>query len=298
MDDALVRAALDLSGRPFLVWKVAFPTAKIGTFDTELVREFFQALATHGGITLHVDRLHGINSHHIAEAAFKAVARSLARGGRDRPAQGRRHPVDQGHAVTLTALVDYDSGNLHSAQKAFERMAAETGAGAVVVRRPEVVARADRIVLPGDGAFPACRPALMAVPGLAEAIVEAVTCGAAVPGHLRRHADAGTTGHEYEDAGFRLDPGEVRRIAPGRRAEGAAHGLERSGDRPARIRCSTGSPRATTPISCIPMHMQVADPADLLAHVDYGGPVTAIVARGNVIGTQFHPEKSQAPACG
>ncbi|MGS4945652.1 imidazoleglycerol-phosphate dehydratase HisB [Meridianimarinicoccus sp. RP-17] len=77
MDDALVRAALDLSGRPYLVWNVDFPAAKIGTFDTELVREFFQALATHGGITLHVDALHGINSHHIAEAAFKAVARAL-----------------------------------------------------------------------------------------------------------------------------------------------------------------------------------------------------------------------------
>jgi imidazoleglycerol-phosphate dehydratase len=77
MDDALVRAALDLSGRPFLTWNVTMPTAKIGTFDTELVREFFQALSTHGGITLHVDMLHGVNSHHIAEAVFKAVARSL-----------------------------------------------------------------------------------------------------------------------------------------------------------------------------------------------------------------------------
>ncbi|NHX27783.1 imidazoleglycerol-phosphate dehydratase, partial [Escherichia coli] len=70
-------AALDLSGRPYLVWNVDLPTAKIGTFDTELVREFFQALSTHGGITLHVDALHGINSHHIAEAAFKSVARAL-----------------------------------------------------------------------------------------------------------------------------------------------------------------------------------------------------------------------------
>ncbi|WP_195820632.1 imidazoleglycerol-phosphate dehydratase HisB [Roseobacter sp. MH60115] len=77
MDDALVRAALDLSGRPFLIWNVDLPTAKIGTFDTELVREFFQALSTHGGITLHVDMLHGLNSHHIAEAAFKSVARAL-----------------------------------------------------------------------------------------------------------------------------------------------------------------------------------------------------------------------------
>ncbi len=77
MDDAQVRAALDLSARPFLVWNVDMPTAKIGTFDTELVREFFQALSTHGGITLHVDLLHGLNSHHIAEAAFKSVARAL-----------------------------------------------------------------------------------------------------------------------------------------------------------------------------------------------------------------------------
>jgi imidazoleglycerol-phosphate dehydratase len=77
MDDAQVVAALDLSARPFLVWNVDFPSQKIGTFDTELVREFFQALSSHGGITLHVDRIHGLNSHHIAEATFKAVARAL-----------------------------------------------------------------------------------------------------------------------------------------------------------------------------------------------------------------------------
>ncbi|MCB2109989.1 MAG: imidazoleglycerol-phosphate dehydratase HisB [Defluviimonas sp.] len=77
MDDAQVGCALDLSGRPYLVWNLAFPTARIGTFDTELVREFFQALSTHGGITLHVDRVHGLNSHHLAEAAFKSVAKAL-----------------------------------------------------------------------------------------------------------------------------------------------------------------------------------------------------------------------------
>lgn len=77
MDDALVRCALDLSARPFLVWNVDLPTDKIGTFDTELVREFFQAFGTQGGITLHVDMLHGLNSHHIVEAAFKSVARAL-----------------------------------------------------------------------------------------------------------------------------------------------------------------------------------------------------------------------------
>ena len=77
MDDAQVACALDLSARPYLICNLPFPTPKIGTFDTELVREFFQALATHGGITLHIERKHGFNSHHIAEAAFKAVAKSL-----------------------------------------------------------------------------------------------------------------------------------------------------------------------------------------------------------------------------
>ena len=77
MDDAQVRCALDLSARPYLIWNVDLPTPKIGSFDSELVREFFTAFATHGGITLHIDMIHGINSHHIAEATFKSVARAL-----------------------------------------------------------------------------------------------------------------------------------------------------------------------------------------------------------------------------
>ena len=77
MDDAQVSSTIDLSGRPFLVCNLNFQTHKIGKFDTELVKEFFQAFSTHGGITMHIDKLHGFNSHHIAEAAFKSVARSL-----------------------------------------------------------------------------------------------------------------------------------------------------------------------------------------------------------------------------
>ena len=96
MDDALVRAALDLSGRPYLVWNMDMPTAKIGTFDTELVREFFQALSTHGGITLHVDALHGINSHHIAEAGFKAVARALREAVETDPRKADAIPSTKG----------------------------------------------------------------------------------------------------------------------------------------------------------------------------------------------------------
>ena len=96
MDDALVRAALDISARPFLVFNVDMPTQKIGNFDTELVREFFQALSTHAGLTLHIDQLHGLNSHHIAEAAFKSVARALRQAVEIDPRMSRALPSTKG----------------------------------------------------------------------------------------------------------------------------------------------------------------------------------------------------------
>ena len=96
MDDAQVACALDLSARPYLICNLTLPTAKIGTFDTELVREFFQALAIHGGITLHLDQLHGFNSHHIAEAAFKAVARALRDAVEVDPRKGDAVPSTKG----------------------------------------------------------------------------------------------------------------------------------------------------------------------------------------------------------
>ncbi|MCA0319919.1 MAG: imidazoleglycerol-phosphate dehydratase HisB [Proteobacteria bacterium] len=77
MDETLTRVALDVSGRPFLVFRTEFPRDKIGTFDTELVREFFQAFAMNSGITLHVETLYGDNAHHIAESCFKGLARAL-----------------------------------------------------------------------------------------------------------------------------------------------------------------------------------------------------------------------------
>ena len=96
MDDARVEAALDLSGRPWLGWGVDFTAQKIGTFDSELVREFFQALSTHGGITLHVDKVRGLNSHHIAEAAFKAVAKALHMAVEPDPRAGDALPSTKG----------------------------------------------------------------------------------------------------------------------------------------------------------------------------------------------------------
>ena len=96
MDETLTRVAVDVSGRPFLVFRAEFPTAKIGTFDTELVREFFQAFAINGGLTLHVETLYGLNSHHIAESCFKGVARALGAALAIDPRQAQRIPSTKG----------------------------------------------------------------------------------------------------------------------------------------------------------------------------------------------------------
>ena len=197
----------------------------------------------------------------------------------------------------LTVLVDYDSGNLHSASKAFQRMAQQVDGGEVLVSaRAEDVARADRIVLPGDGAFPACRRALGAVDGMVQALEEAVK-HRAVPfmGICVGMQMLATIGREYQDvAGLDWIGGEVVRIDPQDPALKVPHmgwndlvidrshpvldGVE-SGDHAYFVHS---------------YHFLVADPADMVAHVDYAGPVTAIVARDTLIGMQFHPEKSQS----
>jgi imidazoleglycerol-phosphate dehydratase len=96
MDETLSRVSLDISGRPFLVFKAGFPAEKIGAFDTELVREWFQAFAMHGGVTLHVETLYGDNSHHIAESCFKGLARALRKAVALDPREEGRVPSTKG----------------------------------------------------------------------------------------------------------------------------------------------------------------------------------------------------------
>ncbi|WP_114964416.1 imidazole glycerol phosphate synthase subunit HisH [Alkalilacustris brevis] len=197
----------------------------------------------------------------------------------------------------LTVLVDYESGNLHSAEKAFQRMAAEVGGGEVLVSaRAEDVARADRIVLPGDGAFPACRRALDAVPGLTQALREAVE-HRAVPflGICVGMQMMATWGREYEDvAGLNWIGGEVVAIAPDDPALKVPHmgwnDLVIDHAHPVLDGISTGD-HAYFVHS---YHFRVDRGSERLAHVEYGAPLTAIVGRDTMIGTQFHPEKSQA----
>jgi len=96
MDETLTRVALDISARPFLAFDVAFPTEKIGAFDTQLVREFFQAFAMNAGLTLHIATLYGVNSHHIAESCFKGVARALGAAIAIDPRQAELVPSTKG----------------------------------------------------------------------------------------------------------------------------------------------------------------------------------------------------------
>lgn len=192
------------------------------------------------------------------------------------------------------ALVDYDSGNLHSAEKAFQLMGRDAGAEVVVTSDPEVAARADRIVLPGDGAFPACRTALGEVDGMAEAIRDAVlTRGVPFMGICVGMQMLATTGHEYrETPGLDWIGGEIRAIAaPGLKVPHMGWN-DLVIDRPHPV--LEGIATGDHAYFVHSWQFQVADPAHLLAHVDYGGAVTAVVGRDNIVGTQFHPEKSQA----
>ncbi len=196
-----------------------------------------------------------------------------------------------------TVLVDYESGNLHSAEKAFQRMALEVGGGEVVVTtRAEDVARADRIVLPGDGAFPACRRALGAAPGMVAALEEAVLRrGVPFFGICVGMQMLATVGREYEEvAGLGWIDGAVERITPGNAGLKVPHmgWNDLVIDRAHPVLEGVASGDHAYFVHSYQFH--VSDPAHLVAHVDYGARVTAIVARDNIIGTQFHPEKSQA----
>ena len=196
----------------------------------------------------------------------------------------------------ITALIDYDSGNLHSAQKAFERMAIEVDGGDIIVTSdPDVVAKADRIVLPGDGAFPHCRGELFARSALAEAIIEAVTIQARpFLGICVGMQMMATTGHEYEETpGFGWIAGDIRKITPSDPALKVPHmgwnDLAIDHPHPVLDGIETGNHAYFVHSYA----MDVANTAERLAHVDYGGDVTAIIGRDNIIGMQFHPEKSQ-----
>jgi glutamine amidotransferase len=199
-----------------------------------------------------------------------------------------------------TAIVDYGSGNLHSAAKAFERAARDHAVNdaIVVTSDPDIVAHADRIVLPGVGAFADCRRGLDALPGMVEALNDNVRkkgkpfFGICVGMQLMAER-----GHEKEVIeGLGWIPGEVDRIHPSDPALKIPH-MGWNTLQPKRLHpLLDGLPLGDKGLHAYFVHsyeLKTADSGDLVAQAEYGGPVTAIVGRGNMVGTQFHPEKSQ-----
>ncbi|WP_420584531.1 imidazole glycerol phosphate synthase subunit HisH [Ruegeria sp.] len=196
----------------------------------------------------------------------------------------------------LTAIIDYESGNLHSAEKAFQRMAREMDAGEVVVTSDaDIVARADRLVLPGDGAFPACAAELRGHKGIYDAMVEAVEQkGRPFLGICVGMQLMASKGHEYtETDGLNWVAGDVVKIEPSDTALKVPHmgwnDLVLESDHPVFNGVNFGD----HVYFVHSYHFRVADPAQRLAHVDYGQEVTAVIGRDTMVGMQFHPEKSQ-----
>ena len=195
-----------------------------------------------------------------------------------------------------TVIVDYDSGNLHSAHKAFQRMADEVASGQVALSSdPDVVRRADRIVLPGDVAFPACRTALFDHRGLFEALEE-VAIRKAQPflGICIGMQMMASQGLEYTPTdGFDWITGEVTKITPNDQAVKVPHmgWNDLILDSPHPV--FNGIKSGDHAYFVHSYHMQVSQPEQRLAHVGYDGEITAIIGRDNLLGMQFHPEKSQ-----
>ena len=198
------------------------------------------------------------------------------------------------------AIVDYGSGNLRSAEKAFERAAREAGLdlAIAVTADPAVVARAERVVLPGVGAFADCRAGLDAIPGMVEALREAVEVrGTPFLGICVGMQLMAERGLEYVTSeGLGWIPGDVVRIEPSDPALKVPHmgwnTLTLVRDHPVFAGIDTG-PAGLHAYFVHSYHLAATDPTNVVATTDYGGPVTAVVARDNLVGTQFHPEKSQ-----
>ena len=196
-----------------------------------------------------------------------------------------------------TAIIDYGSGNLRSAAKAFERAASGAGLGEAiaVTSRPEEVAAADRIVLPGVGAFADCRRGLAAVPGLEQALCESVIGrGRPFLGICVGMQLMASYGREFETvAGLGWIEGEVVAIAPSDPLLKIPH-MGWNELRPlVRHPVLQGLAAGAHAYFVHSFHFRPDRPDHLLAETDYGGPLAAVVGRDNLIGTQFHPEKSQ-----
>jgi imidazole glycerol phosphate synthase glutamine amidotransferase subunit len=306
LDEALSRVVVDFSGRPGLVFNVDFTRARIGDFDVDLVREFFQGLVNHALLTLHVDCLRGMNAHHQAETVFKAFGRALRMAAeRDERAAGAI-PSTKGVLYVFVlkryfihyfrmkvVIVDYGMGNLRSVAKAIEKVAPD--AEVRISNEASEIRSADRIVVPGQGAMHDCMREFLAC-GLREVVHEAAATkpflGICVGMQmLFDHSQEGDT------AGLGIVPGHVKRFEDGilgpdgNRLKVPHMGwnrVDQAGDHPLWKGIESGSRfYFVHSYYCAP-----AEQAATAATTDYGVCFTSAVARANIFSVQFHPEKS------
>ena len=285
MDETLTRCALDISGRPYFVWKVDLAMPRLGEWDTELIEHWFHSFATAAGITLHVENLYGATTTISSKAATRLWRGRCGKRWRSIRARPTRF-LRPRESVTI-ALIDYGAGNLQSVKNALKAAGA---ADVVVTGDPDIVAKADRIVLPGVGAFAHCMGSLSAIDGMVEAL-EARVLREGVPFlgicvGMQLLADAGVEHGSTKGLGW--IGGTVRAIAPSPEIKiphmgwndvlvGVAHPVLEAGEA----------------YFLHGYHFEASDVAHVLAKTSHGGTLTAAVGRDNILGVQFHPEKSQ-----
>ena len=291
MDECLVQAAIDLSGRPYTALDVPLPDVVIGGFEAEALGEFMRGFATHAGLTLHVRLLVPGNAHHAIEGSVKALARALA-AAVAQPAR-RRHPLHQGVAVTLLAVLDYEVSNLRSAVKALELV----GAQVRVTGDPADVPGADAVVLPGVGHFGEAMRRIRAR-GLDLAVLRAADEGVRILGFCVGLQLLFSESEESPGVpGIGVLPGPVRRLRTDRKlphigwstVEWAPVERAGAGDRTARRLDVLLRPQ---------LRARAAGQSLVLGRARHGVEFCAAAGRPGVTGLQFQPEKSSAAGLG
>lgn len=293
LDEALSRVVLDLSGRPGLIMDVDFTRGRVGTFDVDLIREFFQGFVNHALVTLHIDNMKGVNSHHQAETVFKAFGRALRMAVTPDERQAGVIPSTKGslqlfRGMQTIAIVDYGMGNVRSVQKAFEFVAPNDHS--ILTNDPELINDADRIVFPGQGAMGACMSALNEhnlVDVIKKAASEKPFLGICLGLQLLFDHSEENNGTD----GLSIISGKVVKFANSDLKiphmgwntvnQVSSHPLWHNIDNNARF------------YSVHSYYVQQEDSSVVTGNTDYGDVFTSAVAKDSLFAVQFHPEKSQ-----
>ena len=295
MDETLSRVSIDVSNRPYLIWKVNLPVEKLGEMDTELFKEWFQAFSQSAGITLHIENIYGENSHHKIESCYKGLARSL----KDALAIDKRIKTQYLRQKALfkklmnVTIVDYQSGNISSVINSFTEVA-KGKVNLEVTSDIKKIKSSDKIVLPGQGSFKSCVDSLNSINGLVDTLKEfAITNKKPLLGicvGLQMFADVGY--EEAETKGLGWISGKVSKIDN----QNGKFKLPHIGWNEIEIQKESKIFKDIKNKSHMYfVHSYEFIPEDksvISATTDYSSKIVCSVEKDNLFGTQFHPEKS------